>query len=268
MNELYYRVQRQLITKLMSRQFAGEGPVGSKKIHLVIYFDYEREFGNANARASAEPGFRAILQTLDRYGIRATWNCVGLISEHYPKTLHQLVDSGQELASHTYNHVDVTRISESFLKEELLLCRSRFAKLFGAEVVGLHPPRDRLSMYLPRLLTSIDYRYMIARDNNPKHWHAHYLGTIFGSKILTIPSIADDWRYIENNYDTETMLRLWNERIAMLQPGWVAAIGFHPWVLGASPSRVKQFADFLEGLMTNDSITLSTAREISDWYEG
>lgn len=267
MNDYYYRLQRKVASVLMRRRFVGDGPAGSDKISLVLYFDYEREFGNPDAKSSAETGFCAITELLGRYNIRATWNCVGLIAEHYPHTLYRLVASQQELASHTYHHVDVTRISRQEIREELILGRTHFAEQFEAEVVGLHPPMDRYSMCLPQVLNSLGFRYLIARDDDVRNWHAHFLRAPFGGEVLCIPSIADDWGYVEARFDAEAMLHFWTQRIAKLVPGRVAAIGFHPWVLGADPSRMQGFADLLDRLVADKGVVLMTAREISDWYE-
>jgi len=236
-------------------------------INLVLYFDYEREFGNPAAKASAETGFRFIVETLDRFNIKATWNCVGLIAEKYPDTLQMLVDRGHELSSHTYHHVDVTNITRDVIVQELRLSRKRFADEFGVEVVGFHPPQDRWSIPLLQAMKLTEYQYLIARDNNPQHWHAHLLKLPFVDQRLCIPSIADDWDYFDNHMVPEIMLRYWEERISMLGPGSVAAIGFHPWVLGASPERLSFFESLVTSLVADDSISLTSGRELLTHYQ-
>ena len=82
------------------------GPAGFKNISLVIFFDYEREFGYDQkklsayigydeAKVSANKGFLSIMQILRKYKIKATWNCVGLIAHNYPETIDLLISEGK-----------------------------------------------------------------------------------------------------------------------------------------------------------------------------
>lgn len=267
MNDVFFRLKRKIASAMVRKKFVEKWSLDFENIGLVLYFDYEREFGNLAAKEKAETGFRSVIKILDEYGVSATWNCVGLIAEYYPQTLHQLVSLGHELASHTYHHFDATQLSQEVLKEELILCRKTFHQKFGVEIVGLHPPRDRWTIGLPGLLKGIGYRYMILRDDNPRDWHTYRRFSPFGRDILCIPSIADDWGYIEEYQNPGTMFRFWTERIAQLHPGWVAAIGFHPWVLGGEPSRLQEFAALIETLVKDDGITLVTAREVLERFE-
>jgi peptidoglycan/xylan/chitin deacetylase (PgdA/CDA1 family) len=267
MNDLLFRIQRKLTEFLLKRRAVGVGPGGEGRISLVLYFDYEREFGNPAGKETAETGFRAILNILNQHGLRATWNCVGLIAEYYPETLADLSASHQEIASHTYHHVDLRSGDKQAIIEELVLCRERFRSQFGVDIVGLHPPRDRFSLKLPGLMKQNGYRYLIARSDNLHHWHTHQLSAPGGESILCIPSIADDWGFIEAGLTDRAMLRFWQERISVLRPGQTAAIGFHPWVLGANPDRLCSFAALIEQLVSDPKIQLLPAREIVDWYE-
>lgn len=267
MNNFVFRLQRKVREALLQRKFVGPGPGGAQKISMVLYFDYEREFGNPAGKDTAETGFRTILDILNRHGLRATWNSVGLIAEHYPETLVALNVAHQEIASHTYHHVDLSSSDQETITEELVLSRERIRRQFGVEVVGLHPPCDRFPLKLPGLMKQNGYRYLMARCSNPRHLHAHLLSAPGGESILCIPSIADDWGFIDAGLTGEAMLHFWQERIAALRPGQTAAIGFHPWVLGAHPDRLQAFASLIEQVVIDPAIQMQPAREISVWYE-
>jgi len=199
-------------------------------------------------------------------GIRATWNCVGLIGTAYPDTLGELVASGQELASHTFHHLDVTTLSRTQVADELARCRLLFHDRFKAEVVGLHPPCDRWSMTLPGILKEQGYRYLIARHEDPRHWHAHDLAYPLSGPVLCIPSVADDWGYIANRWTAHDMQRYWLDRLAMVSAGSVVALGVHPWVLGQHTERFRGLERFLQELTGCGRYVLVTAREVADWY--
>lgn len=267
MSDILFRLQRKVTETLLQRKFVGPGPGGPQKVSLVLYFDYEREFGNPDGRDTAETGFRAILDMLNRHGLRTTWNCVGLIAEHYPETLVALNVAHQEIASHTYHHVDLYSSDKQTITEELVLCRERFRRQLGVEIIGLHPPRDRCPLKLPSLMKQNGYLYLIARNNNLRHLHAHLLSAPAGESILCIPSIADDWGFIDVGLTGGAMLHFWKERLSALHPGQTAAIGFHPWVLGANVDRLQAFVSLVEQVAADPAIQILPAREIVDWYE-
>jgi peptidoglycan/xylan/chitin deacetylase (PgdA/CDA1 family) len=266
-----FRVRRKLANHIARRTFLGPGPGGPARRTVLVYFDYEREFGNPLALASAETGFRGVLDVLDRTAVRATWCSVGLIADAYPGTLVELRDRGHELACHTYSHRPVTQMSSRELRGELLRFRERCAAVCGATVLGFHAPLDRWALSLPDDLRSSGYAYDIARDDDPRRLHAHRLAAPLRSpagEILRIPSVADDWLFISANADPAAMTEAWLQKVRNVPLGRTIAIGFHPWVLGLHPSRLAAFAELIDGLRADETIALATGAQIWKWYAG
>lgn len=50
-----------------------------------------------------------VLDTLDQYGIKATFFCVGDNVRKYPETYQMILDRGHQVGNHTYNHIQGIR---------------------------------------------------------------------------------------------------------------------------------------------------------------
>ncbi|NYI06227.1 polysaccharide deacetylase family protein [Allostreptomyces psammosilenae] len=61
----------------------------------------------------------AVLQTLRRYGVRATFCVVGTNAACNPGLLQAIAADGHDLANHTWSHQELPRLSEREIREEL-----------------------------------------------------------------------------------------------------------------------------------------------------
>jgi peptidoglycan/xylan/chitin deacetylase (PgdA/CDA1 family) len=79
---------------------------GGARAAVLLTFDVEGHYGNAEADAAAElANYPRICSFLARRGVPATFNVVGLMAEELgPDFLHLMVDAGCEVASHGYVH--------------------------------------------------------------------------------------------------------------------------------------------------------------------
>jgi peptidoglycan/xylan/chitin deacetylase (PgdA/CDA1 family) len=267
--ELLFRLRRQLTQQLARRTFHGAGPAGASRRSVVVYFDYEREFGNELAGPSAERGFRGVLEVLDRHRLRATWFTVGRVADEYPHTLQELACRGHELACHTYSHRPVTELSRRELASELARYRERCADLCGVPVRGFHGPRDRWTLSLPAILSAQGYAYDVARDDDPRRQHAHQLraaGADAARSVLRIPSVADDWSLLAATETPADVKAWWWRRLRAVPPGKTVAIGFHPWVLGRERRHLQCFGEFIAELVADAQVATCTGGDVWSWH--
>ena len=62
----------------------------------------------------------SILETLERYGVKANFFAVGFWAEKYPETLKKLSDSGRmEIGTHSNTHPHMTKLSKNQMELEL-----------------------------------------------------------------------------------------------------------------------------------------------------
>lgn len=60
-----------------------------------------------------------ILDTLAKHGAKATFFVIGREAQKYPDLAKEIAAQGHEIASHSYAHTDLTRVSEAAIKKDL-----------------------------------------------------------------------------------------------------------------------------------------------------
>ena len=86
------------------------------------------------------PATPALLDILKREGLRATFFVVGQRVEQYPDLARRILADGHELASHSYTHADLTKLSSAEIESELLRTRQTVLDVTGAQVAFVRPP--------------------------------------------------------------------------------------------------------------------------------
>lgn len=75
----------------------------------------------------------AILDTLDRYGVKATFLMLGSAASANPALAQQVAQRGHTVGSHTYNHVDLGKLSRQAALDEIARGEAAVAEALGAE---------------------------------------------------------------------------------------------------------------------------------------
>ncbi|MFN8415400.1 MAG: polysaccharide deacetylase family protein [Cytophagaceae bacterium] len=70
-----------------------------------------------------------VLDTLDEYGIKATFFCVGGNLEKYPELYKDILKRGHRTANHTYNHLNGWNHSDDYYFANIMACESIMEKL-------------------------------------------------------------------------------------------------------------------------------------------
>lgn len=85
-------------------------------------------------------GTERILDTLEKYGVVATFFDVGKNVEAYPDIVRREVALGCEVGSHSYSHPNFNKISASELRSELAKADKAFEDVLGYVPVLIRPP--------------------------------------------------------------------------------------------------------------------------------
>jgi peptidoglycan/xylan/chitin deacetylase (PgdA/CDA1 family) len=104
-----------------------------------------------------------VLDILDRYGVKATFFCVGDNVGKYPGVFRQIVERGHRVGNHSFNHVRAFSMPE----QEYLANIQKARELIHSDLV--RPPHGQLTPRVYRALKK-DYRIvmwdLITRDYN------------------------------------------------------------------------------------------------------
>ena len=93
----------------------------------------------------AEKYTDAYLDILDKYGIHATFFCLGQQVEAYPDLAKKICDRGSEVMSHTYQHQELTTLDASSLQNEFSSAFSTIESTTGVRTTGFRPPYGAFS---------------------------------------------------------------------------------------------------------------------------
>lgn len=106
-----------------------------------------------------------VLDTLDRYGIKATFFCVGENVARYPELFEQIKTRGHQTGNHSYNHLRAFRTNP----DDYLANVEKTDKLIGSSL--FRPPHGELTYAQFRALRK-KYELvqwdLISRDYNAK----------------------------------------------------------------------------------------------------
>ncbi len=88
----------------------------------------------------AEEYTQAYLDILEEYGAKATFFCLGENVEEYPALAQAIVDSGNQICSHTYSHQQLTTLTSSQVATELDRAFSSIETNTGVGTTTIRPP--------------------------------------------------------------------------------------------------------------------------------
>lgn len=88
----------------------------------------------------AETYTEAYLSILDQYGIKATFFNLGENIQSYPDLAKKIVDSGNEIMSHTHAHQQLSTLESDALQEEFRSAFSLIESTTGVKTTAFRPP--------------------------------------------------------------------------------------------------------------------------------
>lgn len=103
-----------------------------------------------------------ILKVLKKYDARATFFVVGSRVPSYEDMVKQAYEQGNEIATHTYNHANLTKLTTKQMKEELSKSRDVIKDVIGCGFSNLRPPGGsindnmRNNIKVPMIYWSVD----------------------------------------------------------------------------------------------------------------
>ncbi len=141
----------------------------------VIYLTFDAGFENGNT----EP----ILDALKKHNAKGTFFIVGHYLETAPELIKRMVEEGHTVANHTYNHPDMSKISdkESFAKE-MQDVEALYKEITGEEMTKYYrPPQGKYSTSNLEMAKELGYKtffWSLAyvdwyQDDQPTHDEAY-----------------------------------------------------------------------------------------------
>ena len=81
-----------------------------------------------------------LLNIFNTYGGKGTFFVVGNLINGRQDTVRRIVNEGHEIAGHSWNHKQLTRISDSELNDQLMMTRAKILEVTGYDAKIVRPP--------------------------------------------------------------------------------------------------------------------------------
>jgi len=91
-------------------------------------------------RKEIETNTRALLEQLDRFGVRATFFFVGTVADRLPRVVRDVAALGHEVASHSYEHARIYGLDRNEFRDRLRASKECLEDLSGTPVYGFRAP--------------------------------------------------------------------------------------------------------------------------------
>ncbi|HEX5609788.1 MAG TPA: polysaccharide deacetylase [Solirubrobacterales bacterium] len=214
-------------------------------------------------------GVPRILELLERIGLRTTFFMPGATAERWPRAVEEILAAGQEIALHSYEHIQLIRLDADAQRADLERGLAALER-FGVKPTGYRAPMwqqtrvtlDLLPQYGIRYDSSLmddDRPYLVGPDRNlaelPVHWS------------------LDDWEQYAYVPEPdighaielpEKVLKLWTGELeAMRSTGSLCMICCHPFLTGR-PSRLRNVERFAEFARELGDVELLPCGEIAE----
>lgn len=110
-----------------------------------------------------------VLQTLQFYGAKATFFCIGNNIEKHPEIANKVLEQGHAIGNHTHNHVNGWKTQAKTYIEEVLRCattitekvRNSAAKDNSANALLFRPPYGKITPFQSRKLRAKGYKIIM-----------------------------------------------------------------------------------------------------------
>lgn len=173
------------------------------RLACLVTFDYQGEVGLPTEYRGVRPdlkivkehiyeprvGIWRILETLDRYEVPATFPTCGRSVELYPKSCHEILERGHELAAHGYEHEMLNQLPLSGEEAAIDQTLAAFQVTLGMKPAGWRSPYYLVTEDTTRLLIERGFEWQsdFHDDDLP------YTLTDGSKSIVEIPPQIDDW---------------------------------------------------------------------------
>lgn len=114
--------------------------VGKRELPIYCVETAEQELALTFDAAWGNEDTAEILEILKRQEVRVTFFMTGGWVEAYPEDVKAILQAGHDLGNHSENHLNMSRLSDTEKKEEIMSVHKRVKELTGYEMNLFRPP--------------------------------------------------------------------------------------------------------------------------------
>lgn len=127
-----------------------------------------------------------LLDELKAHGMKATFFVVGNRAAKYPDVLRRMVREGHEIGDHTYDHVDLTKLTEPDIKKTLLDTSETIEAACGVAPVLMRPPGGNYNAEVKSVAAELGMR-VIYWSVDTRDWQSRNVDSIMTKAFQSGP---------------------------------------------------------------------------------
>ena len=113
---------------------------GERRIPIYSGDTTEKKVGISFDAAWGNEQTKSLLETLDKYKVKATFFLVGDWVRKYPDDVKAIANAGHDVGNHSNTHPYMTQIGIDKMKEEIESCSADIEQLIGKKTTLFRPP--------------------------------------------------------------------------------------------------------------------------------
>ena len=141
--------------------------VQTEKPQIALTFD--AAWGNEDTQN--------ILDVLAKHKIKVTFFMTGGWVDSYPEDVKKIYEAGHDLGNHSENHKNMSQLSDSECREELISVHNKVKKLTGYEMFLFRPPFGDYDNHVVKNAEDCGY-YSVQWDVDSLDWTDYFVDTI------------------------------------------------------------------------------------------
>jgi peptidoglycan/xylan/chitin deacetylase (PgdA/CDA1 family) len=102
-----------------------------------------------------------IQEILDRYNVKATFFCVGMMVRRFPRVVRSLVEQGHVVGNHTWDHPHLPRLQPSQVRDEVRRTQDEIIRAAGVRTRLFRPPYGQLDVDVVHEVIGMDYKIIL-----------------------------------------------------------------------------------------------------------
>lgn len=106
-----------------------------------------------------------LLHVLDRSHVHATFFCVGRSAQEFPDLMDRIIESGDDVGNHTFNHIKLSGLSATQIADQLIEADAILASFVGHRIDLFRPPHGRYDRRVIEVATAMGYRTILWSDS-------------------------------------------------------------------------------------------------------
>ncbi len=143
--------------RCLPKEISVSNNVNGRELPIYCVDTQERKVALSFDAAWGNEDTQTILDILEKYDVKVTFFMTGGWVEKYPDDVKRIYEAGHELGNHSENHLNMSRLSVSEQKDELMQVHEKVKALTGADMMVFRPPYGDYDNSV--VLTALDCGY-------------------------------------------------------------------------------------------------------------